>query len=122
MTFDLRPLTQLITLSIWSHVRNVPSNPFTSPKKDRENTKEKTSTDQENETDTQKLKWCALVQIALIAVLIGHSNGTRAGPDLVGHGGGCSCMLLVQPTSTCPDAAPSVLQLVLVVFSFHQLA
>ena len=32
---------------------------------------------------------------------IGHSNGSLAGPDLVGDGGGCTCMLLVQPTPAC---------------------
>ena len=50
-------------------------------------------------------------------VLIGHSNSTRAGPDLIGGGGGgCSCMLL-HPTPTCADAGPDHnLQLAQVVF------
>ena len=53
---------------------------------------------------------------------ISHSNGTHA--DLVGGGGGggggggCSCMLLVQLTPTCTNAGTD---LVLVVFSLHQL-
>ena len=34
---------------------------------------------------------------------IGHSNGTLVGPNLVGGGGGCSCMLL-HPAPTCPGA------------------
>ena len=45
---------------------------------------------------------------------IGHSNRTRAGPDLVGDSGDCSCMSLVQPTPTCTDACPELLQLELV--------
>ena len=35
---------------------------------------------------------------------IGLSNGTRVGPNLVGGGGGCSCMLLLHPAPTCPGA------------------
>ena len=75
----------------------------------------------------------------------GHSNSTRVGLNLVGGGGGCSCMLLLHPAPTwcCPDlctlhwwGSPSInrcrystgtcggqhlLQLALVVFSIHQL-
>ena len=35
---------------------------------------------------------------------ISYSNSTHAGLDLVGDGGGCSCVLLVQPTPTCTVA------------------
>ena len=52
-----------------------------------------------------------------------HSNGALAGPDLVGGGGGCSCMLLLHPTPTCPEAGLVLCShLVLVLLSFHQLA
>ena len=37
---------------------------------------------------------------------IRHCNGTHAGPDLVGGGGSCSCMLLLHPVPNCPDAGP----------------
>ena len=37
---------------------------------------------------------------------IGHSNGNRAGPDLVS--GSCSCMLLLHPALTCAYAGPDL--------------
>ena len=40
----------------------------------------------------------------VIHCCIRHSNGTLAGPDLVGGGGACSYMLLLHPAPTCPDA------------------
>ena len=39
---------------------------------------------------------------------IGHSNSTRAGPDLVGGGGCCSFMLLLHPATTCPGVGPTL--------------
>ena len=45
-----------------------------------------------------------LRQVVLITACNDHSNGTRAEPDLVSCGGGCSCMLLVQPSATCSNA------------------
>ena len=59
-----------------------------------------------NQCILRKVKWCALLQVALIAALF--TNGTYVGPDLVG-GGDCSCILLVQLPSTCTDACPDSL-------------
>ena len=35
-----------------------------------------------------------------------HSASAGADPELVGGGGGCSCMLLLHPVLTCADAGP----------------
>ena len=44
------------------------------------------------------------MQVALIAAYISHSNRTHAGPDIVGGGSVCNCMLLLYPAPTGDSA------------------
>ena len=37
-----------------------------------------------------------------------HSTSAGADPELVGGGGGFSCMLLLHPVPTCADAGPDL--------------
>ena len=46
----------------------------------------------------------ALMQVAMIAA----SCTSPADPEPVSSGGGWSCMLLLHPVSTCPDASPDL--------------
>ena len=46
-----------------------------------------------------------------------HSTSAGADPELVGGGGGWSCMLLLHPVPTCADAGPDLCTLCLRWFS-----
>ena len=62
---------------------------------------------QRNECNFHKGLSCSYA--SCIDCCIGHSNSALAGPNLVSSGGGgCGCLLLLHPASTCPDAAPDL--------------